>query len=85
MVIKPDLETPNRQIRALREAGNIRVYGDAEPQQGYSLQKTIMAYGVELNPDGADYFELSVNQTSNLRSSLQGEHLAYILQKFPLD
>ncbi|KAJ9197774.1 hypothetical protein DTO164E3_5628 [Paecilomyces variotii] len=85
VVIKPDLETADRQIRALREAGNIRVYGDAEPEQEYSLQKTIMAYGVELNPNWADYFELSVNQTYNLQSSLQGEHLAYILQKCPFN
>ncbi|KAJ9222120.1 hypothetical protein DTO027B5_5086 [Paecilomyces variotii] len=85
VVIKPDLEATDRQIRALREAGNIQVHGDAEPRQGYSLQKTIMARGVELNPDGPDYFELSVNQISNVEPSLQEERLAYILQKFPLD
>ncbi|KAJ9258815.1 hypothetical protein DTO280E4_1206 [Paecilomyces variotii] len=85
VVIKPDLEATDRQIRALREAGNIRVHGDAEPRQGYSLQKTIMGRGVEFHPDGPDYFELSVNQISNVEQSLQKQRLAYILQKFPLD
>ncbi|KAJ9222118.1 hypothetical protein DTO027B5_5084 [Paecilomyces variotii] len=51
VVIKPNLEAINRQITALTDAGTTRVYGDVEGQagQGYSLRKTILAQGGELN------------------------------------
>ncbi|KAJ9247806.1 hypothetical protein DTO207G8_7809 [Paecilomyces variotii] len=83
---EPNLQSIDRQIDALKEAGTTMVYGDMESQlgQGYSLHNTIMARGEELNPHSAGYFELSIHQLSSLDRPTQEMRLAYILQKFPL-
>lgn len=58
---------------------------EGQTGQGYSLHKTILAHGQELNPNSDGYSKLNVHQLSNVDEALRGERLRYILQKFPLD
>ncbi|KAJ9220017.1 hypothetical protein DTO207G8_5296 [Paecilomyces variotii] len=87
VVIKPNLQAVDRQIDALQRAHTDRVWGDMEghAREGYSLHKTILAHGQELNPNSDDYFELDIYKLSNVEQDQKEHRLRYILDKFPLD
>jgi hypothetical protein len=85
--IEPNLMPIENQIQALEEAGNVLVHGD-QPEhhgEGYSLRRTILAHGAELDPKSEHFFELDIYKMSSIPEALKEKRLRYILSKFPLD
>jgi hypothetical protein len=80
--IKPNMQSVDSQIKALQEAGNCFSHAD---KQKFSLRRTILALGSELNPSSSDYMELDIWQMSILSEQEKAERLEYILHHFPLD
>ncbi|KAN0081110.1 P-loop containing nucleoside triphosphate hydrolase protein [Elaphomyces granulatus] len=76
-----------QQIHALEKAGHIRVHGDQPGHhgEGYSLHRTILAHGTELDPRSEHYFELDIYKMSSVPEVEKRKRLGHILQKFPLD
>jgi AAA domain len=65
----------------------VLVHGDKPEQhkQGYSLRRTILAHGNELDPRSEHYFELDINKMSSVPEEEKRHRLGYILKKYPLD
>jgi hypothetical protein len=82
--IEPNLMPIENQIQALEEAGNVLVHGD-QPEHGYSLRRTILAHGTELDPKSEHFFELDIYKMSSIPEALKEKRFQYILGKFPLD
>ncbi|QKX53991.1 uncharacterized protein TRUGW13939_01072 [Talaromyces rugulosus] len=79
--IKPNMQSVDSQIKALKEAGNC--FGHID-KQNISLKRTILALGSELNPSSSDYMELDIWQMSILSEQEKAEKLEYIRHHFPL-
>ncbi|KAE8323855.1 P-loop containing nucleoside triphosphate hydrolase protein [Aspergillus sergii] len=86
-LVKPNTMPIDEQLKALHEASTVRVHGDtsAGAGQGFSLKRTLLGHGSELNPDSPHYFVLDFQTVSPLQPHLQKERLAYIRRLFPLD
>lgn len=71
---RPNLTPVDEQIKALWNAGQVRVYGDRPEHhgQGFSLNRMILAHGTELDPTNKElYFELDARQMSPLPREVQ--------------
>ena len=85
--IEPNLMPIENQIQALEEAGNVLVHGD-QPEhhgEGYSLRRTILAHGAELDPKSEHFFELDIYKMSSIPEVLKEKRFQYMLGKFSLD
>src|ERR1700719_3042909 len=60
LLVKSNLMPIEQQIHALEQAGHILVHGDQPGHhgEGYSLHRTILSHGTELDPSSEHYFEL---------------------------
>ncbi|GAB1193628.1 hypothetical protein APSETT444_002849 [Aspergillus pseudonomiae] len=85
--VQPNTMPIDEQLNALNEVTNVTVYGDS-PQgagQGFSLRRTVLGHGSELNPQNPHYFVLDFKSVSPLEPHLQEERLEHIHRLFPLD
>jgi hypothetical protein len=81
VIIKPNLRPVENQIRALNDASkDALVFGDKPGNHGngFSLQRTVLAHGSELDPSHPDYFVLNVAQLSPLEPEIVQRRLEYI-------
>ncbi|KUL83526.1 hypothetical protein ZTR_10541 [Talaromyces verruculosus] len=86
--IMPNLSPIDNQIKAIQQSSmpNL-VFGD-KPQnngKGFSLLKTVLAHGFEVDPKHPDYFALDVATMSGLGQDTIQERLNYLERKFTLD
>ncbi|RDH36405.1 P-loop containing nucleoside triphosphate hydrolase protein [Aspergillus welwitschiae] len=76
------------QIEALGEASKLAlVFGDRSGNegQGFSLRRTLLAHGTELEQGNQGYFTLDVRQMSPVPPNLQQERVEYLSHIFRLD
>ncbi|GAA85870.1 hypothetical protein AKAW_03984 [Aspergillus luchuensis IFO 4308] len=76
------------QIEALGEASkSALVFGDRSGNQGrgFSLRRTLLAHGTELEEGNQGYFTLDVHQMSPVRPDVQRERIGHLSQTFRLD
>ncbi|KAJ5784046.1 uncharacterized protein N7518_009723 [Penicillium psychrosexuale] len=88
MTTKPNTLPIDQQIAALTTAGTkTLVYGDKGENHGlgFSLSRTILAHGTELNFTSPDYFILSIEMLSSLPSQIAKERLQYVRNFCHLD
>jgi ATP-dependent RNA/DNA helicase IGHMBP2 len=86
--IKPNLHPVEQQIEAIQKASQEDlVYGDKQSNKGkgFSLRKTVLAHGSELDPSHSDFFTLSVTDLSPLSAEVIQERLDYMKNVFSLD
>ncbi|PKY06173.1 P-loop containing nucleoside triphosphate hydrolase protein [Aspergillus campestris IBT 28561] len=85
--IQPNTVPIEAQIDALHEASRVKVWGDQDgkERQGFSLKRTLLAHGIELDPHNAGYFILNATQISELSGEEIERRLEYIMSRFPLD
>lgn len=85
--VKPNTMPIDEQIKALGEVSRFRSWGELEgkEKEGYSLKRTVLAHGVELDPASEFYFVLDARKMSEVSSQQQDERIAYIEENFPLD
>ncbi|KAF7166231.1 hypothetical protein CNMCM6106_002127 [Aspergillus hiratsukae] len=86
-LVKPNTMPIDEQIKALRNVSLCSSWGELEgkEKQGFSLQRTVLAHGVELDPASDFYFLLDARKISEVPLQQQDERIAYILENFPLD
>ncbi|KAF7125947.1 hypothetical protein CNMCM5793_002306 [Aspergillus hiratsukae] len=86
-LVKPNTMPIDEKIKALRNVSLCSSWGELEgkEKQGFSLQRTVLAHGVELDPASDFYFLLDARKISEVPLQQQDERIAYILENFPLD
>ncbi|KAJ5556242.1 hypothetical protein N7494_000157 [Penicillium frequentans] len=87
LTVKVNLKSSNAQIEALAYAGKATSFGDSTEHDGngFSMQRTILAHGLELDPSNPHYFEINCKECSVVPGPQQLERVDYILNKYPLD
>lgn len=87
VTVKVNLKSSNAQIEALVDAGRVTSFGDSTKVDGngFSMQRTILAHGSELDPSHPHYFEINCKECSIVPGPQQLERVDYILNKYPLD
>ncbi|KAF7160020.1 hypothetical protein CNMCM5623_005566 [Aspergillus felis] len=85
--VKPNTMPIDEQIKALGDVSLCRSFGELEGKQGkgFSLKRTVLAHGVELDPISNFYFLLDARKMSEVLPPQQAERISYILENFPLD
>ncbi|GKZ34345.1 hypothetical protein AbraIFM66950_004575 [Aspergillus brasiliensis] len=75
------------QITALDEASRVVVFGDSPGNagQGFSLRRTLLAHGTELEVGNQGHFTFDVRNISTVPAELQQQRLQHICNAFPLD
>ncbi|KAJ5726812.1 hypothetical protein N7493_005839 [Penicillium malachiteum] len=82
-----NLKSTNAKIQALTNAGQAIGFGDSTAMRGngFSLKRTILAHGSELDSRSPHYFKLNAMECSKIPADQKRERVNYILDKFPLD
>ncbi|RHZ68274.1 DEAD/DEAH box helicase [Aspergillus thermomutatus] len=85
--VKPNTMPIDEQIKALWDVSHFRSWGelDGKEKKGYSLERTVLAHGVELDPASDFYFLLDARKMSEVPPEQQDERISYIMKNFPLD
>ncbi|OKL58368.1 hypothetical protein UA08_06228 [Talaromyces atroroseus] len=86
--IKPRMTSVANQIKAIKQAENPHLgFGDKPGNQGkgFSLAKTVLAHGCEVDPRHPDYFVLDVTTISSLELSIIQQRLDHLKNVFHLD
>ncbi|KAL4879445.1 P-loop containing nucleoside triphosphate hydrolase protein [Aspergillus karnatakaensis] len=80
--IKANLYSIDKQINALRGISTCQSFGDraGNEQQGFSLQKTMLAHGTELSPDNEGYFFMDARTMGNSCLQLSREEIDHRIQ-----
>lgn len=85
--IKANLKSIDNQIQAIKEASKELVFGDRSEGRGkgFSLLRTVLAHGSELNVGDPNYFLLDAAQMSPLEEHVVSQRLAVLGKSFQLD
>jgi hypothetical protein len=85
--VSPNLLPVNEQLQALEAVGQVTCFGDMpeNKKQGYSLRKTVLGHGREVDHYSSDYFELDPRQISSIEQAKQNTYLKHIEKLVPLD
>ncbi|KAJ6103638.1 hypothetical protein N7486_003860 [Penicillium sp. IBT 16267x] len=87
VTVKVNLKSSNAQIEALVDTGRATSFGDSAKHDGngFSMQRTILAHGLELDRSNPHYFEINCKECSIIPGPQQLERVDYILNRYPLD
>ncbi|KAG2026812.1 hypothetical protein GB937_001602 [Aspergillus fischeri] len=85
--VKPNTMPIDEQIKALGDVSLCTSWGELEGKEGkgFSLRRTVLAHGVELDPHSDFYFRLDACEMSQLPQQQKAERIFYIEKNFPLD
>ncbi|QKX58552.1 uncharacterized protein TRUGW13939_05677 [Talaromyces rugulosus] len=85
--IKPNLTIVKNQIKAIKDASQKLVVGDTSetPGAGFSLLRTVLAHGSEVNTQDPNYFVLDTAKMSGLEEHVIRDRLAVLEKTFQLD
>lgn len=75
------------QLNWTDQVSRITVFGDdpKNEKRGFSLKKTVLAHGREMDPHGHGFFALDMRQHSALEASVKELRIKHILEKATLD
>ncbi|KAJ0424603.1 hypothetical protein BJY00DRAFT_309028 [Aspergillus carlsbadensis] len=96
--IKPNVVSVDGHIKALDTVSSVKSFGEIQENigqghHGFSLARTVLAHGTELNPDNEHYFVLDAREIDpplsfdeqQLSVEERNHRLEYILEHFQLD
>jgi hypothetical protein len=85
--VRVNLMPIDAQLAALNEVSHITSYGDRPGNfgQGFSLERTILAHGAELDPASPYHFKLDGTRMSKLEPRICRERVNHVLQVCSLD
>lgn len=85
--MQPNVSPVDEQLKAIDQVSRATVFGD-QPENfgnGFSLKKTVLAHGREMDTYGPAYFELDLRVHSPLPDSDKGYRTNRILELSGLD